>query len=63
MDYKRTTIRNIDPAILEEAREIVRTHSHETMGGFITDALAFYIASLPEAEDEASPEYYQDGRF
>lgn len=51
MKDNRTTIRNIAPDVLEEAREIVRANRHETMGSFVTDALVSYIDSLPEGED------------
>lgn len=37
MKDSRFTIRNIDPEIMAEAREIVRANRHETMGSFITD--------------------------
>jgi hypothetical protein len=51
MKDNRTTIRNIQPDILAEAREIVRANRHETMGSFVTDALAIYIEMLPLDED------------
>lgn len=51
MKESRTTIRNIDPAILAETREIVRANRHETMGSFVTDALATYIEMLPVDDD------------
>jgi hypothetical protein len=52
MKENRVTIRNIDPAILAEAREIVRSNRHETMGSFVTDALATYIEMLPDEDVE-----------
>ena len=53
MKENRITIRNIDPEVLEEAREIVRTNRHETMGTFFSDALAAYIEMLPEEEEDS----------
>ena len=52
MTDNRVTIRNIDPAILAEAREIVRANRHETLGSFVTDALVDYIDRLPDEEEE-----------
>ncbi|WP_071676032.1 hypothetical protein [Nioella nitratireducens] len=52
MKDNRTTIRNIQPDILAEAREIVRANRHETMGSFVTDALATYIDLLPVQDDD-----------
>lgn len=55
MKDNRVTIRNIDPDILAEAREIVRANRHETMGSFVTDALASYIGMLPDEEEDDEP--------
>jgi len=55
MNENRTTIRNIDPDILTEARKIVKANRHETMGTFVTDALATYIETLPEEEEDDEP--------
>ncbi|MEH6521564.1 hypothetical protein [Sulfitobacter sp.] len=52
MQQNRITIRNIDDAILAEARAIVRYNAQETMGAFMSSALEAYIMSLPyEADD------------
>lgn len=48
----RTTIRNIDPRILIEAREIVRNNPGLTMGEFMSDALEAYIDELPFFEED-----------
>lgn len=55
MKDNRTTIRNIQPDILAEAREIVRANRHETMGSFVTDALATYIDLLPVQDEREEP--------
>ena len=52
MTQNRVTIRNIDLEILAEAREIVRSNEGVTLGSFFSDALAMYIETLPEFEDE-----------
>lgn len=51
MKENRVTIRNIDPEVLQMAREIVCANRHDTMGSFVTDALFSYIEMLPD-EDE-----------
>ena len=55
MQPNRITIRNIDEAILAEAREIVRHNRLETMGSFVSSALEAYIEALPFEED-ATPD-------
>jgi hypothetical protein len=55
MQPNRITIRNIDEAILAEAREIVRHNRRETMGAFVSSALEAYIEALPFEED-ATPD-------
>ena len=47
----RKTIRGIDPNIYAEARQIVRDNPGETLGSFVSDALEFYIESLPYHEE------------
>ena len=51
MNENRTTIREIDPEILEEARQIVRDNCGLTMGKFVTEALTHYIESLPWVDE------------
>lgn len=46
MSENRTTIRGIDPEILEEARAIVKARQDYTMGYFISAALDYYIDSF-----------------
>lgn len=55
----RTTIRNIDPETLEQAREIVREGSDLTMGDFITDALDLYIETLPYEDEELAADVFK----
>tara|TARA_R110002074_G_scaffold42620_1_gene111972 strand:- start:409 stop:582 length:174 start_codon:yes stop_codon:yes gene_type:complete len=57
MEPARITIRNIDPEVLQEARQIVRDNPQETMGSFVSTALYEFIESLPfENEVSKSPE-------
>jgi len=51
MKDNRTTIRGIDPEILEHARQIVRDNFDITMGEFMTEALIEYIDQLPFEEE------------
>lgn len=50
-EMNRKTIRGIRPEIYAEARQIVRDNPTETLGSFVSDALEFYIESLPYDED------------
>lgn len=43
MDYVRNTIRNIDQALLLEAR-VLALQSEQTLGQVVTAALEFYLA-------------------
>ncbi|MEO0486897.1 MAG: hypothetical protein AAF092_13415 [Pseudomonadota bacterium] len=49
MTYNRTTIRNIDPRVLREVKQIVQATPGDTMGAFFTDALDHYMSALPES--------------
>lgn len=51
MTNNRITIRNIDPKVLQEARQIVRDSVDVTMGSFIAVAIAHYIKTLPFEDD------------
>lgn len=54
MTDNRTTIRNIDNEILEEARQIVRESPQVTMGTFVSDAIEYYIETLPFVDEVIS---------